>query len=111
MKRGYYKYDDGEDVKKPGIFSKVDKWGLFKTCVKMVASGCASVVVNRYLKANLPEASNMFEKAAMGVGVYFITGSVSAAVSNYADKELEDAKSQLSLMEGGTDGGKPDKAS
>ena len=112
MAKKYYGYDEEEkkDKKdKKGIFSRIDKWKLFKEGIKMVASGCASVVASRYLKSNMPEASSAFDKAVMGVGTYFITGIVGAAASNYVEKELDDFKDGIiSSMKEADNGGEID---
>lgn len=112
MAKDYFTYQDGpaseEKPKKKGIFSKVDKWKIFKQVVSMAASGCATMVVSRYLKANMPESQNMFERATMAVGMYCITGIVGTKVAEYADKELEEFKEGVTvpqLEEGDEDGG------
>lgn len=92
MAKQYYGYEEDKKEKKKSIFSKVDKWKIFKESVKLLASGCASVVVSRYLKSNMPEASSTFDKAVMGVGTYFLTGIVGSAASNYVEKELDELK-------------------
>lgn len=85
----YYDYEKKPEQKKKGPFANVDKWKLFKHVAAMAASGCASVVVSRYFKANMPESQNVFEKAVTGVGMYFITGIVSTKVSEYVEAELD----------------------
>lgn len=89
--KDYYTYDKDkeEKPKKQGIFSKIDKWKLVKQVVAMAASGCATMVISRYLKANMPESENVFEKAAMGVGMYCITGIVGTKVAEYTEQELD----------------------
>lgn len=93
--KAYYSYEDSESTlnfkkeKKPGIFSKVNKKELFKHVGSMVASGCATIVISRYLKANMPESQNMFEKAVTGVGLYFITGVVGSKVAEYTENEID----------------------
>lgn len=81
------------------IFSKVDKWKLVKGGVSMAASGCATVVVSKYLKANMPAAEGIFDKAVMGVGLYFITGVVGAKVADYCDKELDEFRAAMASGE------------
>ena len=109
LAKKYYGYDDEEKKDKKGIFSRIDKWKLFKEGVKMVASGCASIVASRYLKSNMPEASSVFDKAVMGVGTYFLTGVVGAAASNYVEKELDDLKEGfISSMKEAENGGEID---
>ena len=85
----YYGYEPEKPEKKKGMFANVDKWKVFKHVVSMAASGCASMVVSRYFKANMPESQNMFEKAVTGIGMYCITGIVSTKVAEYAEAELE----------------------
>lgn len=93
--KNYYSYEKTEPVldlkkeKKPGIFSKVNKKELFKHVGSMVASGCATIVISRYLKANMPESQNIFEKAITGVGLYFITGVVGSKVAEYTENEID----------------------
>lgn len=97
-KKEYYDYDFDDDKvlfgkRKKGkvrIFSKIDKWEVLKSGVSMAASGCATVVVSKYLKANMPEAESMVDKFIMGAGAYFITGLVGSKVAEYCDKELDD---------------------
>lgn len=71
---------------------RVDKWKVFKQIVGCIASGCASVVINRYLKTQLGESMSMTEKVVSGIGIYFITGIVGSAVDKYAEQELEEWK-------------------
>lgn len=71
---------------------RVDKWKVFKQIVGCVASGCASVVINRYLKTQLGDTMSMTEKVVSGIGIYFITGIVGSAVGKYAEQELEEWK-------------------
>lgn len=88
----YYEFDPdtGKIERQEGIFSKEGGWTLFKQVTGMVASGCASVVVNKYLKSNMPDSANLAERVIVGVGVYFITGIVGSKVAKYAEQELED---------------------
>lgn len=104
MAKEYYEFDtETKEIsptqeKKGGIreaVAKIDKWKLFKQVVGMAASGCASVVVNRYLKASLPEPQSAFESAVTGVGVYFITGIVGSKVSKYAEQELDEWRDSI----------------
>lgn len=104
MAKEYYEYDTDTNSIKPvvkdgkpkkeskvkGAFAKVDKWKLFKQVVGAVASGCASVVMSKYLRANMPGSDSAFEKAVMGVGVYFITGVVGSKVAKYTEEELDE---------------------
>ena len=110
-KKDYYTYEEKEEkpAKKPGIFSKVDKWKLFKQVVSMAASGCATMVISRYLKANMPESENMFEKATMAIGMYCITGIVGTKVADYTSQELDSWRESVTkeplLEEGDGDDG------
>ena len=118
MAKEYYEFDTDEHKitanvtermktteKAENMLAKVDKWKLFKQTVSMIASGCASVVMSKYLKANMPESSTMFEKAVMGVGTYFLTGVVGANVSKYVDGELDEWRdSIMSIKEASDDG-------
>lgn len=112
MAKQYYEFDTEENkitanvtdkVKSKmdeagGIFAKVDKWKIFKQAVGMIASGCASVVVSKYLKANIPESSTAFEKGVMGVGMYMITGVVGSKVAKYAEQELDEWRDSVMMV-------------
>ena len=78
--------------------SKINKWKLFKQAFGMVASGCASVVISRYLKENVPHTDSIAEKAVIGIGTYFITGIVSAKVAKYAEAELDEWKDSVIMI-------------
>lgn len=80
---------------------RVDKWKVFKQIVGCIASGCASMVINKYLKAQLPETTSAFEKATVGIGVYFVTGMVGSAVGKYAEQELESWKETVMTVKDG----------
>lgn len=100
MAKDYYSYEKEEEKpKKKGIFSKIDKWKLFKQVATMAMSGCATVVVSRYLKANMPEDTTVAEKAITAVGMYCITGIVGTKVAEYADKELEDWRKSITIAD------------
>lgn len=92
-----------EPKKKLDIFKGIDKWKVFKQVVGAVASGCASIVVSKYLKANIPESSSAFEKGVMGVGTYFITGVVGSAVAKYAEQELDDWRDSIMIAKAAED--------
>ena len=77
--------------------SGISKWEVFKNVSAMAASGCATMVVNRYLRANMPAGGNIVEKAVLGAGVYFITGVVGAKVAEYCEDELEQIKGIASI--------------
>lgn len=114
-KKEYYEYDPEENKLAPVknnlrvAFKKVDKWGVFKRVVGMAASGCASVVISKYLKANMPPTDNMFDKAVMGIGMYFITGLVGSAVAKHAEADLDEFKDIFTIEEDENDGN-PDEA-
>lgn len=110
MAKDYYTYDTEEEKKtsKKGIFSKIDKWKLFKQVVSMAASGCATMVVSRYLKANMPESENMFERATMAVGMYCITGIVGTKVAEYAEQELDEWRGNIMTAEAIAEGADDD---
>ena len=111
MAKDYYVYDVRAKEDKPekkGIFSKIDKWKLFKQVVAMAASGCATMVVSRYLKANMPESENMFERATMAVGMYCITGIVGTKVAEYADQELDSWRESVTKVEALAEGAEDD---
>jgi hypothetical protein len=74
---------------------KVNKWKVFKQVVGCVASGCASIVVSKYLKAQVGDSMTLAERIVSGIGVYFITGVVGSAVGKYAEQELEDWKETI----------------
>ena len=109
MAKDYYTYDKEEEkAKKKRFFSKIDKWKMFKQVVTMAASGCATMVISRYLKANMPESENIFEKATMAVGMYCITGIVGTKVAEYAEQELDSWRDSITSMEALTEGGDDD---
>ena len=100
MGKEYYEFDNETNEIKPlekdrkkkkakGIFDGVDKWKLAKQVIGTVASGCVSIMVSRYLKANMPETDSIVEKAVMGVGMYFFTGVAGSMAAKYAEDELE----------------------
>ena len=107
MTKEYYEFDSEKNEIKPIGLSeedvilqekpRIDKWKLFKQVAGMIASGCASVVVSKYLKASLPEPQNTFESVVTGVGTYFITGLVGAKVSKYAEQELEEWRDSVMM--------------
>lgn len=112
MAKDYYAYEKDKEEGKPKkhLFSKIDKWKVFKQIATMAMSGCATVVVSRYLKANMPEDTTVAEKVVTGIGMYCITGIVGTKVAEYADQELESwresitIKDEEQLPEGETDG-------
>lgn len=99
MAKEYYEFDpntkeikpmkDGKVKKSKQIFDGLDKWKLAKQVVSTMASGCASIVISRYLKANMPETESIVEKAVMGVGMYFVTGIVGSMAAKYAEQEMD----------------------
>ncbi len=111
-KKEYYEFDTEtktvtknvtEEVlkkKKPknDILKGIDKWKVCKQIVGAVASGCASIVISKYLKANIPESSNAFEKGVMGIGIYFITGVVGSKVAKYAEEELDEWRDSVMMV-------------
>ena len=109
-KKEYYEYDPEEGKLAPikdnfkMALKKVDKWGILKKAVGMVASGCASVVVSKYLKANMPPTESMVDKAVMGIGMYFITGVVGRAVAKHAEEDMDEFKDILTIEEAADDG-------
>lgn len=106
MKKEYYEFDpDSKEIQPIDMKAivkekagKIDKWKLFKQVAGAVASGCASVVVSRYLKANMPETQNIFESAVTGVGMYLITGVVGQQVAKYAEQELDDWRDSIMMV-------------
>lgn len=99
--RKYYNIDGQNEEEKPEkkrIFANVDKWSLFKKIVGTVASGCATIVISKYMKASMPETDSMVDKAVMGVGMYFITGIVGSKVAKYAEQELDEWKDSIMQM-------------
>lgn len=101
MRRKYYNIDGDLELKrKPAFLAKVDKWKVFKQVVGAAASGCATVVMHKYLKASLPEAENMFDKAVMAAGTYFITGVVGAKVTKYVEQELDEWHDSITQVKG-----------
>ena len=94
----YYEFDTDTSELKPmkkekkqrkPILEGVDKWKLAKQVVSTVASGCATIALSRYLKANMPETENIVEKAVMGIGMYFITGVAGSMAAKYAEQEMD----------------------
>lgn len=112
-KKEYYEFDSETGAIEPVDERKIlktlkgiDKWKLFKQIVSMAASGCASVVISKYLKGSMPETSSAVEKTIMGVGMYCITGVVSSAVAKYADEELDEWRDSIMMAKEVSDGGK-----
>ena len=109
-KKEYYEYDPEAKKLEPVTnnlklaFKKVDKWGIFKHAIGMVASGCASIVISKYLKANMPPTENVVDKAVMGVGMCFITGLVGSAVAKHAEADLDEFKDIFTIEEVENDG-------
>lgn len=105
MKKEYYEYNPEEgkiEPMKDGIklaIKRIDKWGIFKHAIGMAASGCASVVISKYLKANMPASESMFDKAVMGLGMYFITGLVGSAVAKHVEEDLDEYKDIFTVKE------------
>lgn len=93
-------YEVRDDEERGGI----DKWGIFKQAACMAASGCATVVVHKLLKTNIPAADNVLEKAVIGVGTYFVTGVVGAKVAEYCEEELDQLKEAALLGKESADG-------
>ena len=107
--REYYAYEPEEEEKKrkKTIFSKIDKWEVFKNVATMAASGCATVMVNKYLKASMPDSKGIFDKVVTGIGAYFVTGLIGSKVAEYCDKELESMRENMmkpSLPKGDVNG-------
>ena len=107
MSKEYYEFDPDKNEIKPieaeaayieAAPGKIDKWKIFKQVIGMVASGCASVVVSRYLKASLPEPQNTFESVVTGVGTYLITGVVGSKVAKYAEQELDEWRDSVMMV-------------
>jgi hypothetical protein len=106
MKKEYYEFDPASKEIQPVDMKavikekagKIDKWKLFKQVAGAVASGCASIVVSRYLKASMPPAQNVAETAIMGVGTYLITGVVGQQVAKYAEQELDDWRDSIMMV-------------
>ena len=79
-------------------WSRVDKWSVVKKGVGLLASGCASVVISRYLSANMPECDSPVDKAVTWVGTYFLTGLVCSKVSKYAEMELDELRESVTII-------------
>lgn len=115
-KKEYYEYDPETNKIEPLkssfklAWGKLDKWAMFKSIVGMAASGCASIVISKYLKANMPETDNIFDKAVMGVGTYFLTGVVGSAVAKHAEKDLDELKDIFTIVEEVQDDGNVEQA-
>lgn len=106
MAKEYYEFDTAtselkpvnkEKKKRKPIFDGVDKWKVAKQVVSTVASGCVSIALSRYLKANMPETENIVEKAVMGVGMYFITGVAGSMAAKYAEQEMDSWRESILL--------------
>lgn len=102
MAKEYYEYDTEKkkitrmkDKKKRGFLKNVDKWAVVKRASAMIASGCASAMINRYFKANLPQPTSVMEKVITSAGVYFVTGMVAEKVSEYVESEVDDWRQSL----------------
>ena len=100
-RKKYFEADPGKggdaaDKKEKGglvkAWTKVDKWAMAKKGVGLLASGCASVVISRYLSANIPECESTVDKAVTWVGTYFLTGLVCSKVSKYAEMEMDELR-------------------
>ncbi len=95
-KNKFYSYEAEEQPKQPlGQRLGISGWDVAKLAVGLTASGCATVVANRYLSSILPESRNLAEKIVTSVGVYFVTGMVGHKVENYVGEELEQLKNVL----------------
>lgn len=107
MGKEYYEFDpdtkeikpmkEGKLKKSKPIFDGLDKWKMAKQVVSTVASGCASIVISRYLKANMPATENIVEKAVMGVGMYFVTGVVGSMAAKYAEQEMDSWRQSVAM--------------
>lgn len=83
--------EDAEDCDNSLVApKKTSKWDIFKKFAGAAASGCATMVVSKYLKENVPAGDNLPERVALTVGMYFLTGLVSSKVAKYAEAELDD---------------------
>ena len=75
-----------------GVLSRVDKWKVFKGLASTVASGCASAVIVKCAENAMPENMTLAEKVISKIGLYFISGLVSAKVSEQVEGDLEEWK-------------------
>ena len=106
MPKTYYEFDSETNEIAPiekekalekakGIFSRVDKWKLFKQLSATVASGCASAVVVKCAENSMPSSMTFMEKVVAKVGLYFISGLVSSKVSKMVESDLDSWKDAL----------------
>ena len=87
-----------------GVLSRVDKWKVFKGLASTVASGCASAVIVKCAESAMPENMTLAEKVISKIGLYFISGLVSAKVSEQVEGNLEEWKELvMSSVEQGKD--------
>lgn len=75
-----------------GVLSRVDKWKVFKGLASTVASGCASAVIVKCVDNAMPENMTLAEKVIFKIGLYFISGLVSAKVSEQVEGDLDEWK-------------------
>lgn len=85
------------DVKDPAKLTMKEKygfngWDIAKTGVGLVASGCATVVLHRYLKGVVPADTTLVEKIVTGLGIYFVAGMVGNKVEKYVYSEMDDIR-------------------
>lgn len=117
MRKKYY--GDAEPKKeRPSLKKATGKsgWDIFTGAAGIVAGGCASATVHKYLSAAVPKGGNLFEKAVIAAGVYFVTGLVGHKVEQYVMGELADLQTSMNIakqayskagekQEGGEDAG------
>lgn len=108
MAKEYYEFDTATSELKPmddskkkkkrkDIFANVDKWKLAKQIVGAMASGCASIMVGKYLRSSMPATDSMMEKAVMDVGMYVVTGIVGSAAMKYVDQEMDAFRESITI--------------
>lgn len=69
-----------------------DGWDIAKAGLGLVASGCATVVLHKYLKGVIPSETSIAEKIVTGIGIYFMSGMVGKKVDEYVRSEMEDIR-------------------
>ena len=89
MSKKYYSMDPGKDNRTMKEKYGIDGWDIAKAGVGIVASGCATVMVHKYLKGVIPIGNSVPEKILTGVGIYFVSGMVGNKVESYVCSEME----------------------
>lgn len=100
MAKKHYYGEEPVKKEKPSLkkMTGLDSWDIFKGAAGLVAGGCASTVIHRYLQAAVPKGSNVAEKIIIAAGVYFVTGLVGHKVEMYIMDEVDEMKVALNAL-------------